>query len=290
MPACLHPTLLSICQQCYDPPGFDSSGIGWFDGDPGTCGTDVDSALVGRIGNAIVVAYRGTLAKGGESLRDTIDDWINNAETGLVRWPAGGGVHDGFNDSHRVLWPHVERALRERVAAREPREILVTGHSKGGALAVLGATAIREAWQHIPVRVVTFAAPRAGDRPFAAHYAALRIPTLRYENRSDLVPYLPLGDGVHPIVRTVTRALGLRAQVTGYVPVGEALVGGDSLATSTIKWLAVAYRMKWAGRPADYAGPLVAAHGLDGVYATMAGQSAKRCAQQRHAECAAALG
>jgi hypothetical protein len=293
MPACLHSKLLSICQQCYAPNGFDSSAIGWMDGDPGPCGTDVDSALVGRIGNAIVVAYRGTLSPDGPNVRAIVDDWINNAETGMVPWLGNGDVHDGFFDSHKALWRDVEPAIKQRIAATPPRAIIVTGHSKGGALAVLGASAIRRRFQGIPVHVVTFAAPRAGGRTFADAYAVLRIPTLRYENRADLVPNLPLGGGPQPIVRALLNRLGLKRPFTGYVAVGEALVGGPNAAMVTLDWAGLGFRLLRTRNLKESAIPLVEAHRIDTpkcVYRVMVADEERRCAAQRHSECRLALG
>ncbi|MFL6829296.1 MAG: lipase family protein [Sphingomicrobium sp.] len=294
MPGCLHPKLLSICWHCYAPPGFDASTIGWGTGDPGPCGTHVDSALVGRVGNAIVVAYRGTLARGGDSVREIIDDWVNNAETQMVSRPPYGAVHHGFFDSHRALWNDVRAGIAARLVPTRPSVIIVTGHSKGGALAVLGAAAIRREWD-IPVHVVTFASPRAGGRAFADGYAALRIPTLRYENRADLVPYLPLGESPQPFVRAVLKALSAKYPVTGYVAVGDALVDGPNALAVSLDWLGLAFRLARARNLLKSAVPLIEAHRIDqregeGVYPTMAAGQQRRCAGQRHPECLAALG
>ena len=298
MPACLHPRLLSICQQCYDPPGFDSASIGWTAGDPGPCGSKVDSALVGRVGDAIVVAYRGTLAPDGPDIRAIIDDWINNAETLMRPWAPFGDVHDGFLDSHVALWPKVEQAIAQRIAAAPPRAIIVTGHSKGGALAVIGATAIRGRFPDIPVQVVTFAAPRAGGRSFADAYGRQRIPTLRYENRADLVPYLPLGDTAQPIVRALLDRLdrllnrrGLKRRATGYAAVGNPLIAGPNWAAVTLDWAGVGFRLFRTRSVRDIGVPLIEAHRIDrGVYTQMVAGQVQHCVGQRHAECRAALG
>jgi hypothetical protein len=289
MPTCLHPKLLSICHQCYAPPGFNAAAIGWATGESGPCGTDVDSALVGRIGRAIVVACRGTLAPGGPNARLIIDDWINNAETGMVPWPDVGAVHDGFFESHRALWPSVREAIIQRSAAAAPSAIIVTGHSKGGALAVLGAAAIRRQWPGVPVHVVTFAAPRAGGQSFADRYKTLGIPTLRYENRADLVPYLPLG-GAHPAAWSLLKALGVKRPVTGYVGVGEAFVSGPGFVEASMAWAAIGWRLLLT-RSLKSAVPLIAAHAIDGdwtEYSKMAQAQAQRCAADRHVECLAA--
>ena len=78
----------------------------------------------------------------------------------------------------------VERALDEA----GDRPLYLTGHSMGGALAVL--TACRLAKMGRPaVATYTFGAPRIGDPAFCAGYD---LPTYRVVNRLDLVPEVPL--------------------------------------------------------------------------------------------------
>jgi triacylglycerol lipase len=74
-------------------------------------------------------------------------------------------------------------------AAGPGAQLLITGHSKGGALAILAALRF---WvkNQVPSRVVTFAAPRAGDRAFADVYNNARIIHTRYEFQDDLVPHM----------------------------------------------------------------------------------------------------
>jgi hypothetical protein len=237
-----------------------------------------------------VIAYRGTLAPGGPNPREILDDWVNNAQTRMVRRPDFGDVHDGFYDSHHALWDDVKAGIAKRLNPTPPAAIIVTGHSKGGALAVLGASAIRRTWKNLPVHVVTFAAPRAGGRTFADLYKTLGIPTLRYENRADLVPYLPLGETPQPFVRTLLKAIHAKSPVTGYVAVGDALVAGPGVAEVSLDWIGLAFTLFRTSSLAR-AIPLIAAHDIDsGVYPTMANEQSGRCAQRRHAECLAALG
>src|SRR5262249_8431594 len=74
--------------------------------------------------------------------------------------------------------------LRAGPLAEAP--LLITGHSKGGAMAALAAWRL-QARPEIPVQVVTFAGPKPGDRTFAAAYNA-RVAHTRYEYGTDLAP------------------------------------------------------------------------------------------------------
>src|SRR5205823_8259206 len=95
-----------------------------------------------------------------------------------------GRVHRGFSSVLRHTWDRVETVLE---AARD-KPLFLTGHSMGGALAVLTACRLAKAGRP-PVATYTFGAPRVGDPAFCAGYA---LPTYRVVNRLDLVPELPL--------------------------------------------------------------------------------------------------
>jgi hypothetical protein len=83
------------------------------------------------------------------------------------------------------------KGLRIGKLANTP--VLVTGHSKGGALAALAAWKLQVGNQ-MPVKVVTFAAPKTGDVAFATAYIA-RIDHTRYEYDNDIVPHVPPSEG-----------------------------------------------------------------------------------------------
>ena len=101
-------------------------------------------------------------------------------------------VHAGFLAAVDAVLPGlVARLLPDNRDKRTLKPILLTGHSLGGALAVLcGFFLIRE---NFPVHsLYTFGQPRVGNRPFADAYAALLGPrTFRLVNQNDLVPRLP---------------------------------------------------------------------------------------------------
>lgn len=75
------------------------------------------------------------------------------------------------------------------------RSIAITGHSMGGALAILYATKFRAKWREICdrqlVEVVTFGSPALGLQAFKNYYADLNKKTTRIINGSDGVPFTP---------------------------------------------------------------------------------------------------
>lgn len=125
-----------------------------------------------------VLAFRG-------SDPVTLPTWITDAVVRLVeRSEYDGRVHLGFSSVLRRTWGKVEAALE---LARD-KPLFLTGHSMGGALAVLSTCRLAKAGRP-PVATYTFGAPRCGDPTFCAAYV---LPTYRIVNRLDLVPEMPL--------------------------------------------------------------------------------------------------
>jgi hypothetical protein len=69
--------------------------------------------------------------------------------------------------------------------------VYVTGHSKGGAMASIGAYILNQTYG-IPIKqVVTFASPKPGDTGFQTGYQSVINNQVRYENYGDIVPLVP---------------------------------------------------------------------------------------------------
>lgn len=116
-----------------------------------------------------VLVFRGT--RGFKS-------WPSNLNSRQTSWPGGGSVHGGFNTGFKGLWQKIEPTL-----SRIDLPLFFTGHSMGGALALLAASMRPEAV------VYTFGAPKTGDTVFARSLECTRI--YRVENDHDLITTLP---------------------------------------------------------------------------------------------------
>jgi len=100
-----------------------------------------------------LLAFRGT---------DRTNDWRTNLDLWSRSTP-WGRVHRGFQDAVSTFWPEVDHHIREGVGTG--RRIWLTGHSLGGALALLAAA--RLATDTIVVdRVCTFGQPAVGGWAF----------------------------------------------------------------------------------------------------------------------------
>ncbi len=131
-------------------------------------------ALIACDSQDCVVAFRGT-----QDLRN----WLTDLDCAFAHL-GKSRVHRGF---HQAL-----ESVREDVAAEiqglHYQRLWFSGHSLGGALAMLGA----DAWDGAVEGVYTFGQPRAGDAAFCREYnERLGGRTFRLIHADDLVPRVP---------------------------------------------------------------------------------------------------
>lgn len=168
---------LDWCSKAYD----ESTILGGPDGR--------DGALVSMTPSGeCVLAFRGTLVKQGVA---SVLDWINDFVAVLVHdFVFPGRVHKGFLDSLNGLWDGVIASLEDGGykdgGLPWNKKLVIVGHSKGGALAVLAGCRLAS----LRPTVVTFASPMVGDLSFAVGYPNSTL-VCRYEGRDDVVPWLP---------------------------------------------------------------------------------------------------
>jgi pimeloyl-ACP methyl ester carboxylesterase len=155
--------------------GF-SGCTGLIDREIGTAGYVVDGSDI------IVIVFRGT----NDSL-----DWTTNMNTRFVTLQGGTRVHTGF---FQAYWPIREKMFDfvTRAIGEKSRPVYVTGHSLGGALALM-ATAELANHEDATIRdsiaaCYTFGCPRAGDSSFDLY---VKAPLYRITNGVDLVPAIP---------------------------------------------------------------------------------------------------
>ena len=148
-----------------------------------------DSGIFGLMGNnpatkTAFVAFRGT---------QTFEDWVADFDALFepYRYVANGGqVHMGFQSIYAALHASVAAGIGAAIAGCD--ELLVTGHSLGGALSVVAAPDIaKNLTPSLVPELITFAGPAAGLADFARFFD-LAIPSCyRVVNFWDVVPRLP---------------------------------------------------------------------------------------------------
>ena len=130
--------------------------------------------------DAVVVAFRGTEPT---SLRDIRSD-LRFRKT-MANSLGGAKVHRGFKEALDLVWDQLVALIRERGLP-----VIFTGHSLGGALAVLAAASVEYARIAIVYAVVTFGQPRVGDWNLVCILDD--VPWRRYVNLADPVARVPL--------------------------------------------------------------------------------------------------
>ena len=124
-------------------------------------GRDIDTqGYIAINEERVLVAFRGT---------ESIPDWLTNFQA--VRDPGpwrDTNVHEGFQDAFGAAALKIGEIIGRR---RGSQEVWVTGHSLGGALAVLLAATLAESKIRV-TGLYTFAAPRVGNKRFAARLNA----------------------------------------------------------------------------------------------------------------------
>ncbi len=186
-----------------------------------------DAGLVWHSGDELIIAFRGTTADTTDSAKQmlSVEDWLNDADYAPRTDPQLGQVHGGFKAAFDNVWPGLVQQIKTWQAAGKitpATRVYVTGHSKGGALAMLAALKLK-ADKLLPVTEVdTFGSPRVGGTDFAAKYAAAGINGLRYENDQDLVPHVPLNSLEIALVPLLRRVIDIKGSPSGdYVSVGK---------------------------------------------------------------------
>ncbi|XP_028806947.1 uncharacterized protein LOC114761690 [Neltuma alba] len=166
--------------------------------------------------NLIVVAFRGTgLFDAGQ--------WITDVDISWYEIPKVGKIHGGFMKALGLQknggWPKeidetseaehkkfayytIRKDLKKILQKNETAKFIVTGHSLGGALAILFATVLTlhdEAWLLDKLEgVYTFGQPRVGDQQLGDFMKdklkKYDVKYVRYVYGNDVVPRVPYDD------------------------------------------------------------------------------------------------
>jgi hypothetical protein len=147
-----------------------------------------------RSGNVGVLSFRGT------ELINVVS-WLTDASVQPKNFLSMGRVHGGFQRNLRAIWDDlaasISAAVHDQDERRRLRALYITGHSLGGAMAVVAAATIfgddRFAeWRPLIRGIYTYGQPMVGDREFARSCEARFGDLLfRHVYAHDLVPRMP---------------------------------------------------------------------------------------------------
>ncbi|KAI3680969.1 hypothetical protein L6452_35749 [Arctium lappa] len=157
---------------------------------------DVESRRIGR--RDIVVSWRGTVLP---------SEWYEDMQRDLE--PLGHGeakVERGFlsiyksksistrynkKSASEQVMEEVKRLITLYKEKGEEISLTITGHSLGGALALLNAYEAAMTFPTLPISVISFGAPRVGNIAFRDELHHKGVKALRVTIKQDLVPRMP---------------------------------------------------------------------------------------------------
>ncbi len=171
--------MAELCDVAYEPPvvaekTFERLGFQKWQ-------TVVDGSMIGYVlihDQTAVIVFRGT---------DNKVDWLVNLASTTSTTPSGQ-IHRGFSDAYRPMSPQVESILEDNSIER----VWITGHSLGGALALVSAHELLKEPVEI-AGVVTFGQPAVAKHDLASHLDRELIGKYaRFVNHEDIVPRVPI--------------------------------------------------------------------------------------------------
>jgi Lipase (class 3) len=132
--------------------------------------------------NAIILAFRGS---------SNIQNWIINLSFNQVAYSRCGNckVHNGFQTGYNTVKTAVISQIQALKALHRDAKIYLTGHSLGGALAVLALPDVKDSFGAVAA-LVTFGQPRVGNSEFASWFGS-QVNHERVIHYGDLVPHVP---------------------------------------------------------------------------------------------------
>jgi hypothetical protein len=141
--------------------------------------------FVATKGKTIYVVWRGSESK---------KDFQNDASIDKVPFlNEGEKVHIGFKYCWESVLGDTYDAIETAIENLQDKtkDIVVCGHSLGGAVATLYAYSIKKHYPHYNVSSTTIGSPRVGNKTFKENYDKSDIDTLRIVHNNDLVTHTP---------------------------------------------------------------------------------------------------
>lgn len=148
-----------------------------------------------QIANRFIVAFRGT---------DTYSDMFEDAFWESATFqpyrnsisPTPDDVCSGFNEIYATKGGSMSASMQQQIFSllpEHPSEVLITGHSLGGALSQLFTLDMRVSFPNVGIKTINFASPKVGGQDWqgACNSAGATSKITRVINYYDYVPDFP---------------------------------------------------------------------------------------------------
>lgn len=139
------------------------------------CSKNQNAAYLAVHKTYAVLAFKGTVPSEPETVATDLHFMMQP-------FKYRGEVHEGFKQTADELKPQIEKALRK---IKTP--VFITGHSLGGALALLSSILLNGPEPF--AACYTYGCPRVGNDVFAG--TIFKVPVYRCVHRIDIVPSVP---------------------------------------------------------------------------------------------------
>jgi len=140
----------------------------------------------------VFLVFRGTIPS-------DLENWIENLHYSHhvdYRNDTSASVHSGFYDAYLSVAPQILEIIEPALRKYSGADLVIIGHSLGGALATIAATEMYfdlQSSSSVPANLIvyTYGSPRVGNIIYAGLYNQLVNTTWRVTHYEDPVPHLP---------------------------------------------------------------------------------------------------
>jgi triacylglycerol lipase len=148
-----------------------------------------------QIANRFIVAFRGTDSY-SDMLEDAFWDRVTFKPFRNSVSPTPDDVCTGFNGIYSSTGGSMTASMQQQIFSLlppQPSEVLITGHSLGGALSQLFTLDMRVSFPNVRINTINFASPRVGGQDWqaACNGAGATSKITRVINYYDYVPDFP---------------------------------------------------------------------------------------------------
>ncbi|MHA2101578.1 MAG: lipase family protein [Candidatus Kariarchaeaceae archaeon] len=185
--------------------------------------------------NYLVIAFKGSREltdwfrnfvlsfKVGLNYKNPILRWI----TALIVYPGWRRAHHGFFGDYKSVRNRIHDIIKRKYTMENvPDKIVITGHSLGGALAILCALDLVENFGSKGAGLITddsfvmysYGTPRVGNKAFTKYYDSKITHSFCFVNDEDIVTKLP--PNKLPIIPFLTRLHPKLRWLALYLPIG----------------------------------------------------------------------